>query len=77
MTPSIVTIAALIAMLPGMTLTNAMTELATRNLVSGTARMMSALIVLLELALGVALGERRQRLRGAHALGSIFAARAA
>jgi uncharacterized membrane protein YjjB (DUF3815 family) len=35
-----------------------MTELATRNLVSGTARLMSALIVLLELALGVALGER-------------------
>lgn len=60
-TPSIVTIAALIAMLPGMTLTNAMTELATRNLVSGTARMMSALIVLLELALGVALGERLAR----------------
>lgn len=57
-TPSIVTISALIAMLPGLTLTTAMTELATRNLVSGTARMMAALIVLLELALGVALGER-------------------
>jgi uncharacterized membrane protein YjjP (DUF1212 family) len=56
--PSIVTIAALIAFLPGMTLTTAMTELATRNLVSGTARMMAALIVLLELALGVALGEQ-------------------
>ncbi len=56
--PSIVTIAALIALLPGLTLTTAMTELATRNLVSGTARLMAALIVLLELGLGVALGER-------------------
>lgn len=56
--PSIVTISALIALLPGMTLTTAMTELATRNLVSGTARLMAALVVLLELALGVALGER-------------------
>ncbi len=56
--PSVVTIGALIALLPGLTLTTAMTELATRNLVSGTARLMSALIVLLELALGVALGER-------------------
>lgn len=57
-TPSIVTLAALVALLPGLTLTNAMTELATRNLVSGTARLMAALIVLLELALGVTLGER-------------------
>jgi len=57
-TPSIVTISAMIALLPGLTLTTAMTELATRNLVSGTARLMAALIVLLELALGVALGER-------------------
>lgn len=57
-TPSIVTVAALVALLPGMSLTTAMTELATRNVVSGTARMMSAVIVLLELALGVAIGER-------------------
>jgi uncharacterized membrane protein YjjP (DUF1212 family) len=56
--PSIVTISALIALLPGMTLTTAMTELATRNLVSGTARLMAAFVVLLELGLGVALGER-------------------
>lgn len=56
--PSIVTIAALIALLPGLMLTTAMTELSTGNLVSGTARMMSAIVVLLQLALGVALGER-------------------
>ena len=56
--PSIVTIAALIALLPGLMLTTAMTEIATGNLVSGTARMMSAVVVLLQLALGVALGEK-------------------
>jgi uncharacterized membrane protein YjjP (DUF1212 family) len=57
MTPSIVTVAALLTLLPGMSLTVAMTELATRNLMSGTARLMSAVIVLLELVVGVALGE--------------------
>jgi uncharacterized membrane protein YjjB (DUF3815 family) len=35
-----------------------MTELATRNLIAGTARLMSAVIVLLELVVGVALGEQ-------------------
>jgi uncharacterized membrane protein YjjP (DUF1212 family) len=57
-TPSLVTIAALIILLPGMSLTIAMSELATRHLIAGTARLMSAVIVLLELVVGVALGER-------------------
>ncbi len=57
-TPSLVTIAALIVLLPGMSLTVAMTELATRHLIAGTARLMSAVIVLLQLVVGVALGER-------------------
>ena len=56
--PSLVTVAALVMLLPGMSLTVAMTELATRNLIAGTARLMSAVIVLLELVVGVALGER-------------------
>lgn len=56
-TPSLVIIAALIVLLPGLSLTVAMTELATRHLISGTARLMSAVIVLLELVVGVALGE--------------------
>lgn len=56
--PSLVTLAALLVLLPGMSLTVAMTELATRNLISGTARLMSAVIVLLELVIGVAIGER-------------------
>lgn len=54
---SVVTIAGLLVLLPGLTLTVAMTELATRNLISGTSRLMAAIIVLLELALGVAVGE--------------------
>lgn len=55
---SVVTIAGLLVLLPGMMLTTAMTELATHNLISGTSRLMAAIIVLLELALGVAVGER-------------------
>jgi uncharacterized membrane protein YjjP (DUF1212 family) len=57
-TPSIVTIAALLVLLPGMSLTVAMTELATRNLIAGTARLASAVIVLLELVVGVAVGDK-------------------
>ena len=56
--PSLATVAALIVLLPGMSLTVAMTELATRNPIAGTARLMSAVIVLLELVVGVAIGER-------------------
>ncbi|HEY4239848.1 MAG TPA: threonine/serine exporter family protein [Kofleriaceae bacterium] len=56
--PSIVTVAALLVLLPGLSLTVAMTELATRNLIAGTARLMSAVIVLLELVIGVAIGDR-------------------
>ncbi|HET7502008.1 MAG TPA: threonine/serine exporter family protein [Kofleriaceae bacterium] len=57
-TPAITTVAALVILLPGLSLTVAMTELATRNLISGTARLMSAVIVLLELVVGVAVGGR-------------------
>ncbi|HUH00732.1 MAG TPA: threonine/serine exporter family protein [Kofleriaceae bacterium] len=51
-------IAALIVLIPGLTLTVAMTELATRNLVSGTTRLTAAAIVFLEIAFGVALAEQ-------------------
>ena len=54
---SIVTLAALVVLLPGLSLTLAITELATRNLIAGTARLMSALIVLFMLVIGVGLGE--------------------
>ncbi|HTJ46035.1 MAG TPA: threonine/serine exporter family protein [Kofleriaceae bacterium] len=57
----VVTVAALVPLLPGLSLTTAMIELATRMLIAGTARLMSAVIVLLELVIGVALGERAAR----------------
>ncbi len=62
---TIVTIAALVPLLPGLSLTTAMIELATDMLIAGTARLMSAVIVLFELVIGVAIGER-----AAHALGA-------
>ncbi|AKU89914.1 threonine/serine ThrE exporter family protein [Vulgatibacter incomptus] len=55
-------IAGLIPLLPGLSLTVAMTELATRNLVSGTTRLTSAVLTLLELVFGVALGSQLERL---------------
>lgn len=53
----VVTLAALITLLPGLTLTTAMTELATRHLVSGGARLAGALLVFLVLGFGIALGQ--------------------
>jgi uncharacterized membrane protein YjjP (DUF1212 family) len=58
---SVITISGLLVLLPGLTLTVALTELVTRNLISGTARLMAAIIVLLELGLGVAVGEAAAR----------------
>lgn len=51
----VATLAAVIVLLPGLSFTTAITELATRNLVSGTARMAGALVVLLGMAVGAAL----------------------
>jgi uncharacterized membrane protein YjjP (DUF1212 family) len=56
----VVTLASLIVLLPGLTLTVAITEMATRNLLSGTSRMMSAALAFLQLGFGVALGARLQ-----------------
>ncbi len=56
MHPLIVTLAALIVLVPGLSLTMGVNELAHRHLVSGTARMMGSLVVLLQLALGAAAG---------------------
>ena len=52
----VLTLAALISLLPGFTLTVALTELATRHLASGTARLMGAAVTFLQLGLGSALG---------------------
>jgi len=51
-----VTLAAIIVLVPGLTLTVSMSELATRNLVSGTARLMGGLMILVSLGFGVAVG---------------------
>lgn len=51
-------IAGLIVLLPGLSLTIAMTELATRHLTSGTTRLVGATLILLELGFGVAFGSR-------------------
>lgn len=52
----LVTLAGLFVLLPGFSLTVALEELASRDLVSGTVRMTSAFITLFGLVLGVALG---------------------
>lgn len=52
------TLAGLIILLPGFTLTVALTELATKHLASGTARLAGALVTFVMLAFGVALGSR-------------------
>jgi len=54
----IVMVSGLIVLVPGFPLMTAMTELATRNLVSGTARLAGALGTFLAIGFGVALGTR-------------------
>jgi uncharacterized membrane protein YjjP (DUF1212 family) len=55
-TPDLVTLAALVTFLPGMTLTVGMRELATEHLQSGVANTASALVQLLGLVFGVEIG---------------------
>ncbi len=52
----IVTLGSLVVLLPGLTLTIAINELATQNLAAGTARLFGAIVLLLTLAFGVAMG---------------------
>ena len=52
------TLAGLIVLLPGLTFTTALTELATGNLVSGTARLAGAMVRFMKLGFGVAVGAR-------------------
>ena len=58
---AIVTLSALIVLVPGFTLTVAIRELATRHLVAGTARLASAAMTFLGLGFGVALGQQLGR----------------
>lgn len=54
----IVTVAGLIVLVPGLTLTIAISEIAQRSLVSGTSRLLGAIVVFLMLGFGVAGGGR-------------------
>ncbi|KGQ20824.1 Integral membrane protein [Lysobacter dokdonensis DS-58] len=62
-----VTIAALIVLLPGMTLTNAVNELTSRHLVSGTARFAGALTTILKLTIGTVIAFKLAQHLGLHA----------
>lgn len=50
-------VAGIIVLLPGLTLTIAMVELATKHVVSGTARLAGAIMVLLVIGFGVVMGQ--------------------
>lgn len=55
---SVATIASVIVMLPGLSFTTALAELAVRHLAAGSARLLGALAVLLTMAVGVGIGSR-------------------
>lgn len=54
--PTVLVISAVISLLPGLTLTIGIIELATANLVSGTARLMGAMLTFFQLGFGIAIG---------------------
>jgi uncharacterized membrane protein YjjP (DUF1212 family) len=56
--PGVVVLASLVVLLPGLTTTLAINELATRNLASGSARLMQALMGFVSLAIGSLIGEK-------------------
>jgi len=58
--PGVVTLSGLIVLVPGLTLTVAMNELASRHLVAGTARLAWAATIFLSIAVGVGAGRALQ-----------------
>lgn len=56
--PAVAAIAGLIILLPGLTFTIAMVELATKHVVSGTARLAGAMMVMLVIGFGFIIGQR-------------------
>jgi uncharacterized membrane protein YjjP (DUF1212 family) len=60
-----IALAGIVTLLPGLSLTTAMSELSARNLASGSARLMGAVTSLVVIAMGVAVGEAAVRLFGA------------
>jgi uncharacterized membrane protein YjjP (DUF1212 family) len=61
---STVALAGIVTLLPGLSLTTAMSELSARNLASGSARLMGAVTSLVVIAMGVAVGEAAVRVIG-------------
>lgn len=68
LSPTVAAVSGLIVIVPGLALTVALTELATKNLVSGTARLAGAGMTFLAIGFGLALGARLAPLAGARAL---------
>ena len=58
LSPAVVVLAAIVVLLPGLTTTLAINELATRHLASGSARLMQALMGFLALTIGSLIGEK-------------------
>jgi uncharacterized membrane protein YjjP (DUF1212 family) len=54
----VVTMAGLVVLIPGLTLTVAINELATRNLVAGTARLAGAMVTFAQIGFGLLLGSQ-------------------
>ncbi|MFY9341784.1 MAG: threonine/serine exporter family protein, partial [Planctomycetota bacterium] len=59
--PVITTLAAIVVLLPGLSFTTALAELAMRHLSSGSARLLGAVAVLATMAVGVTIGDRCAR----------------
>ncbi|MFU8828734.1 MAG: threonine/serine ThrE exporter family protein [Phycisphaerales bacterium] len=59
-----VSLGAIIVLIPGLTLTVAVSELSTLNLVSGSARLIGAIAVLVSLAIGIGMGSRLSQVVG-------------
>ena len=72
--PLTAALAGLIVLVPGLSLTLAFTEISTRHLVSGTARLSGAAMTFLAIGFGLALGSRLQSLVGAAAVTAPIAA---
>ena len=56
--PTVTTVAAIVVLLPGLSFTTALAELAMRHLSSGSARLLGTLAVLLTMVVGVGIGDR-------------------
>ncbi|MGE3172194.1 MAG: threonine/serine exporter family protein [Planctomycetota bacterium] len=56
--PGVAVLASIIALLPGLVFTTALTELSMRHLAAGSARLLGALATMLTMAVGVGLGTR-------------------